>query len=81
MAIPDYSNSSTNKPKKLSKYEEQETDVSRMWKVRTEIVTVIIGALGTVKKGLDQNLQLLPAQRSATELQKITLMCTAQSVR
>ena len=52
-----------------------------MWKVRTKTVPVIIGALGTIKQELDQNLQLLPAQLSAAELQKITLMSTALSIR
>jgi len=46
-----------------------------MWKVRTTIVPVIIGALGTVKKG-DQNLQVLPGHLSAIELQKIAWTCT-----
>jgi len=67
--------------KKLSKYKYLEIAFSRVWNGRTKIVPVIIGALGTVKKGLAQNLQLLPAHRSATELQKVTLMSTAQSVR
>ena len=52
-----------------------------MWKVRTKIVSVIIGALGTIKKGLDQNRQLLPSHPSVTELQKVTLMSTAHSIR
>jgi hypothetical protein len=52
-----------------------------MWKVRTKTVPVITGALGTIKVELDQNLQLLPAHLSATELQKITLMSTAHSIR
>jgi hypothetical protein len=39
-----------------------------MWKVRTKIVPFIIGALGTIKKGLDQNHQLLPGHPSAIEL-------------
>jgi len=43
-----------------------------MWKVWTKIVPVIIGALGTIKKGLDQNLQVPPGHLSAMELQKIT---------
>jgi hypothetical protein len=47
----------------------------------TKIVPVIIGALGTMKQELDQNLQFLPAQLSATELKKITLMSTAHSIR
>jgi hypothetical protein len=48
--------------------------------VRTEIVPVIGGALGTIKKGVDQNLQLLPGHPSATELQKIILICTAHFI-
>ena len=51
-----------------------------MWKVRTKIVSVIIRALGTIKKGLFQNHQLLPGHLSATELQKITLMSTAHII-
>jgi hypothetical protein len=33
-----------------------EIKVRKMWKGRTKIVPVITGALGTIKKGLDQNL-------------------------
>jgi hypothetical protein len=57
-----------------------EITVSRMWKGRTTIVQVIVGALGTIKKGLDQNGQLLPGHLSATELQKVTLMGTAHGI-
>ena len=45
--------------------------------MKTKIVPVIIGALETIKKGLDQNLQLL---LSAVQLQKTTLMSTAHVV-
>ena len=41
----------------------------------------VVGALGKVTNGLDQNSQLLPAHRSASELQKVTLMTTAHSFR
>jgi hypothetical protein len=54
-------------------------EVSRMRKVRTKIVPVITEALGTIKKELDQNLQLLPGHTSDIELWKITLMSTAHS--
>ena len=52
-----------------------------MEKVRTKIVPVINGASRTVKKGLDQNLQLLPGHQSATELQKVTVMSTTHIIR
>jgi hypothetical protein len=51
-----------------------------MWKGRMKIVPIIIGALGTIKKGLDQNLHMKPVHLSATELQKITLMSTAHII-
>jgi hypothetical protein len=77
VALADDLNASTKENEKLSCYKDLETEVSRMWKVRTKIVPIIIGALGTIKKGLYQNLLLLPA----IELQKIKLMSTAYSIR
>jgi hypothetical protein len=78
IAIPDYSNVNTKENEKINKYKDLEVEVRRMWKVRIKITPVITGALGTMKKGLDTNFQLLPGQPSATELQ-ITLMSTAHS--
>jgi hypothetical protein len=51
-----------------------------MWNVRTKIVLVIMGALGTMQKGFEWNLQLLPGHPSAIELQKITIMNTAHII-
>ena len=42
---------------------------------------IIPGALGAIKKGLDQNLQSLAGHPSAVELQKVTLMSTAHTIR
>jgi len=47
----------TKETKKLSTYKDLDIEVSRMWKVRTIIVPVIFGALGMIKKGLDQTCQ------------------------
>ena len=41
---------------------------------------VIVGALGTFKKGIDQTLQLLPGHPLATELQKIIVISTAHII-
>jgi len=40
-----------NETERVITYKDLEIEVSGMWKVRTKIVTIIIGALGTVKKG------------------------------
>jgi hypothetical protein len=69
IAISYDSNVNTKETEKLSKYKYLKNAVSKMCKVRTKIMPVTIGALGTIKKGFDQNRQLLPGHRSATELQ------------
>jgi hypothetical protein len=56
-----------------------ESDVSRMWTVRTKTVSVTTGALGTIKKGLE-NLQLLPGHKSVIDLPKITLISSAHII-
>ena len=76
IAIPDDSNINTKDTEKQRKYKDLEIKGRRMWKVRTKIVPVINEALGKNKKGLDQNLLLLPRHSSATELQKVTLLST-----
>jgi len=49
--------------------------------VSTKIVLIIIAALVTIKKKMDQNLHLLPDHLAAVELQKSTLMSTAHIIR
>jgi len=56
-AIPDDSNINTKETEKLSKFKDLQIKVSRMWAVRTKIVPVVTGALGTITKGLNQNIQ------------------------
>ena len=79
--MPEDSNVNTKDTEKLSKYKDVEIKVSRMWKVRTKIMPVITGALGTIKKVLDQNLRLLPGHLLAIVLQTITLMSAAHIIR
>jgi hypothetical protein len=62
-AIPDDSNFNTKETEKLSKYNDLEIEDSGMWSVRIKIVPFITGVSGKIKKGLDQNLQLLPGHR------------------
>jgi hypothetical protein len=49
IALPDDSNFNTKENEKLRKYQDLEIRDSRMWKVGTKIVPVIIGASETIK--------------------------------
>jgi hypothetical protein len=54
-AIRDYSNFNTNETENLNKYKDLEIEFIRMWKIRTKIVPIMFGRLGTIKKGIYQN--------------------------
>jgi hypothetical protein len=47
---------------------------------RQEKKCITTGALGPIKTGLDQNLQLLPGHKLVIELPKITLISTAHII-
>jgi hypothetical protein len=55
-------------------------EMSRLWRVKTKTMPVTLGALGTIKQGLDQNLQLLPGHPLAIKVHKITLMGTTHII-
>ena len=58
---------------KLSKYKDLEIEIKRMWDMSTEIVPVVVGALGIIKKGLDKVTSSIPGNISTNEIQKIRL--------
>lgn len=81
VAIPDDANILTKEAEKINKYRDLEIEVKRMWNTKTKIVPVIIGALGTLKKGFNNNLEKLPGKPRPNEVQKITLLGTAHILR
>ena len=81
MAVPSDRNTSVKVVKKLSKYKDIEIEIARMWKMRTETIPVVIGALGAIKKGLEKYVDKVPGTISIDELQKIALLGSACILR
>ena len=53
-----------------------------MWGMRTETVPIIVGALGLIREGMDQNLGKIPGTSNINELQRqIVLLGTAHILR
>ena len=48
-----------------------------MWGLNTETIPVVIGALGLIKKGLENYIQQIPGNTRIEDLQKISLSGTA----
>ena len=52
-----------------------------MWHMKTAIVPVIIGALGLIKKRMNDNVSKIPGRVSIEEIQKIVLLGTSHILR
>ena len=63
---------------KLSKYEDLEIEVTKMWKLKTKTIPVITGALCMIKKDTQNFINQIPGKLSPQELQKIVLTSTAR---
>ena len=52
-----------------------------MWKLKTKIIPMVIGALEIIKKGTQIFIDQIPGKPSLQEVQKIVLTSTAHMLR
>ena len=45
-----------------------ELEIQRMWHMKTVVIPVVVGALGTVKKGMVENIKKVSERATAREL-------------
>ena len=74
MAVPSNQNTSVKVAEKLSKHKNLEIKITKIWGMKTQIVPVVIGALGLVKKGIKKKIDRILGNIEITELQKIALL-------
>ena len=74
-------NTSVKATQKFTKYKDLEIEVERMWGLKTTTVPVVMGALGTIKKDMENYTNKIPGNINIHELQKITLLSTAHLLR
>ena len=65
---------------KIEKYQDLAREL-RIWKVKTQIIPVVIGALGTIPKTLVQWLEKIGIRTKIGELQKTVLLHSARILR
>ena len=44
---------------KVDKYQDLAREIKRLWKVEATVISIVIGALGTIPRGLEENLRTL----------------------
>ena len=68
MTIPSDRNVSTKAIEMFSKYKDLEIEISKMRKMKTIKIPVVIGALGVIKKGMRSNIEKITGKISLEEL-------------
>ena len=75
-------NSNNDKEKeKIDKYRDLARELRKLWKVKTRVVPTVIGALGTIPKGLVGHLESIGMNLDLAKIQKTTLLGTARILR
>ena len=66
---------------RILKYKDLTIEIQRMWKVKTRVIPVIIGASGTVSKSFRKYISNIPENHEVKELQKTAILGTAHILR
>ena len=81
MTVPSDKNITLKEIEKKSKYKDLEVEIQRMWQMKTKVIPVVVGALGTVKKGMVENIEKVAKSASVIEIQKICMLGSARILR
>ena len=66
---------------KILKYKDLTIEIQRMWKVKSRVISVIIGATGTISKSFRKYINNIPGNHEVQELQTTAILGTAHILR
>ncbi|XP_068707815.1 uncharacterized protein [Montipora foliosa] len=81
IAVPEDTAVKAKEEEKLEKYQDLAREIQKMWSVQTQVLPVVIGALGTAPKRLESNLKRIGNNTSIEPIQKTALLGTARILR
>ena len=81
VAISGEGNVIKKEAEKILKYKDPTIDIQRMWKVKTRVIPVIIGATRTISKSFRKCISNIPGNHDVKELQKTATLGTAHILR
>ena len=71
MSVLSDGNISAKESERLSRHKDLEIEIAKMWKMKTKIIPVIVGALSIIKKGMQKYVNEIPGNLSLAEIQKL----------
>ena len=57
MTVPSDRNIALKEIEKKSKYKDLDLEIQKMWRIKSVVILMVVGALGTVKKGMEENIK------------------------
>ena len=81
VAIPSDYNIQKKATEKMSKYVDLQIECQRMWNKKVEVIPIIKGATGIVKKGIQSYLQRIPGKHNLYNLQRSAILGTAHNCK
>ena len=78
MSVPSDKNISSKEFEKKYKYKDLEIEIQRMWKMKTKVIPVVVGALGAISKDFKAYIENIPGKINCTKYKK--LHCRAQPI-
>ena len=70
-----------NKENEILKYKELTIEIQRMWNVKTRVIPVKIGAIGTITKSFRKYVSNISGNHEVRELQKTAILGTSHIFR
>jgi hypothetical protein len=81
VAIPGDRNVIQKEAEKILKYKDLTIEIQGMWNVKTGVISVIIGATGTISKSFRKYVSTIQGNHDVRELQKTAILGTAHVLR
>ena len=66
---------------KMDRYQDLARELKRLWKVETKVISIVVGALGTVPKCLEKKLKKAGSNVAVELLEKAAVLGTSQILR
>ena len=63
---------------KTESYQDLKRELQKLWNLKTSLVPIVIGALGTIPKSLEKHLNELNAKVNISQMQTIGLLKSAR---
>jgi len=81
IAVPADARVEEKEQEKMDRHQDLARELKRLWKVETKVIPTVVGALGTVAKGIEKNLKKAGSNATMELLQKDALLGTSRILK